>query len=149
MMKVMVDDIRGVSGGRCPPESGSLRLQEASPKADTSQSDVTLDACQRTWRLEANELCMRVRSVSGVRKLLERSLGAETVRGLGVQTAGWPRGLDRRRPIATEEQPELPKRDKKDLLPLCCAECPSERVSPKLQACADRTQALTLLLRYK
>ncbi|GBP35307.1 hypothetical protein EVAR_20680_1 [Eumeta japonica] len=30
------------------------------------------------------------RSVSGVRKLRERSLGAETVRGLGVQTTGLP-----------------------------------------------------------
>ncbi|GBP09408.1 hypothetical protein EVAR_5827_1 [Eumeta japonica] len=30
------------------------------------------------------------RSVSGVRKLRECSLGAETVRGLGVQTAGSP-----------------------------------------------------------
>ncbi|GBP73825.1 hypothetical protein EVAR_54877_1 [Eumeta japonica] len=30
------------------------------------------------------------RSVSGVRKLRERSLGAETVRGLDVQTAGSP-----------------------------------------------------------
>ncbi|GBP66570.1 hypothetical protein EVAR_44431_1 [Eumeta japonica] len=39
------------------------------------------------------------RSVSGVRKLQERSLGAETVRWLGVQTAGSPEcvaGMDAR-----------------------------------------------------